>query len=88
MNSADPNIIYTIEQSVFVLQINRPDKKNALTPGMYQALGDGVRAADADDSINLILIRGTDDCFTSGNDVSGFLASSDEPGDRPSLGFM
>lgn len=88
MNSADPNIDYSTEGSVFVLQINRPDKKNALTPGMYQSMGDGVRAADADDSINVILIRGTDDCFTSGNDVSGFLTGTDEPGERPSLVFM
>jgi len=88
MNSVDPNIVYSTEGSVFILQINRPDKKNALTPGMYQAMGDGVRAADADDSINVILIRGTDDCFTSGNDVSGFLANTEEPGERPSLNFM
>lgn len=88
MNSADPDIIYSTEGSVFSLQINRPDKKNALTPGMYQAMGDGVSAADADDSINVILIRGTDDCFTSGNDVAGFLAGTEEPGERPSLVFM
>ena len=88
MNSTDPNIIYSIDGSIFVLQINRPDKKNALTPGMYKAMGEGVKAADADDSIKVILIRGTDDCFTSGNDVSGFVAGTEEPGDRPSLVFM
>ncbi len=88
MNSADPNIIYSIEGSIFILRINRPDKKNALTPGMYQALGDGLRGADADDSINVIMIRGTDDCFTSGNDVAGFVTSTEKPGERPSLVFM
>jgi len=88
MNSTDPNIIYSVEDSIFTLQINRPDKKNALTPGMYQALGDGILLADADDSINVIMIRGTDDCFTSGNDVAGFVAGTEGTGERPSLVFM
>jgi enoyl-CoA hydratase/carnithine racemase len=36
----------------------------------------------------VILIRGTDDCFTSGNDVSGFLSGNEGGGERPSLVFM
>lgn len=86
--SNDPNIVYTTDGAVFILQIHRPEKKNALTPTMYRALGDGIKQADADDAINVILIRGTDDCFTSGNDVSGFVTREDPGNDRPSLIFM
>ncbi|MEZ5491427.1 MAG: enoyl-CoA hydratase [Gammaproteobacteria bacterium] len=88
LTSADPNIHYQTDGPLFVLQINRPDKKNALTPGMYQALGDGIRHADSNDAVNVLVIRGTDDCFTSGNDVSSFLSGAGDTGDRPSLGFM
>jgi len=87
-SSSDPNIEYTPLTALVIIKINRPEKKNALTPSMYQALGDGLRAADADDSVNVIMIRGTEDCFTSGNDVAGFVTGTEESGDRPSLVFM
>ena len=86
--SIDPNINYSTDDKIFTLQINRPEKKNALTPSMYRALGEGIMQADADDSVNVMLITGTQDCFTSGNDVSGFLAGQDLEGERPSLIFM
>lgn len=65
-----------IEQSdgILTLSINRPDKKNALNLGMYLALADGLTAADGDDSVRVILISGSDDCFTSGNDLADFLS--------------
>jgi len=86
--SSDPNVMYSTSGSVFVLQINRPEKKNALTPSMYRALGEGILNADADDSVNVMLITGTDDCFTSGNDVSSFVSGQEPAGERPSLMFM
>ncbi|PCH59884.1 MAG: enoyl-CoA hydratase [SAR86 cluster bacterium] len=81
-------INYSIDAAVFIIQINRPEKKNALLPDMYRALGDGLKMADADPSINCIVIRGCDDCFTSGNDVSGFVGRSDSDEERPSVYFM
>ena len=86
--SKDPQIEYSLEGKVLHIKINRPEKKNALTPGMYKALGDGIRIADESDLINVILIRGIDDCFTSGNDVSGFSASNQTNEERPSVHFM
>ncbi|MCB1672006.1 MAG: enoyl-CoA hydratase [Gammaproteobacteria bacterium] len=87
-SSSDPDILTRTDGSLLFVQIHRPVKKNALTPGMYTALGEALRYADSDDSINVIVIRGTDDCFTSGNDVNSFVSGADEPGERPSLGFM
>lgn len=86
--SQDPNINYSIDGKVFVIQINRPEKKNALLPGMYRALGDGLKLADEAEAINAILIRGVDDCFTSGNDVNGFVGDGSTTAERPSVYFM
>ena len=90
IDSRDPNIRYSIDGKVFVIQIHRPEKKNALLPGMYRALGDGLKQADADEAVNVVLIRGVEDCFTSGNDVSGFVNDSEpsDPIERPSAYFM
>ena len=86
--SADQNIRYVIEDKLFIIQIHRPEKKNALLPSMYKALADGIKLADATDSVNAVLLRGTDDCFTSGNDVNSFVAAGTDSGERPSVQFM
>lgn len=86
--SADTHIKYSIENKVFVIEINRPEKKNALLPGMYAALAAGLYQANEDPDIHVILLRGTEDCFTSGNDVNGFLASDEPTAERPSASFM
>lgn len=90
-SSSDTNIKYSIDEGIFVLEIHRPEKKNALTPSMYQALGDGIEIANADDDVNVILIKGIDDCFTSGNDVHGFTDTQSNlsgNSERPSSHFM
>lgn len=86
--SADPHILYNIEDKVFIIQIHRPEKKNALLPAMYKALADGIKLADATDTVNVILIRGAEDCFTSGNDVNSFISANQDSGERPSVQFM
>lgn len=58
--------------SALCIKINRPEKKNALTPQMYAAIAEGIRSGDADDSIRTIILHGIDGCFTSGNDLENF----------------
>lgn len=62
---------------ICTLRINRPEKKNALNLAMYQGLADGIREAESDESVRVILISGGAGCFTSGNDLADFL--SDPP---------
>lgn len=88
ITSTDPNIIYQVQNGVLVLQINRPEKKNALTQTMYKALADGIHAGEKSNQVKVILIRGADDCFTSGNDVNDFVKPQDPGTERPSLQFM
>lgn len=89
LDSSNANIEYSLDAGVFVLKINRPEKKNALLPGMYSALAEGLRWADNADDVRVTLIRGTDNCFTSGNDVNGFTSKeSDSPQGRPSQDLM
>ena len=88
MTSPDPHIIYQVHNGVLVLQINRPDKKNALTQTMYQALAEGIHAGEKNNDIRVILIRGTEDCFTSGNVVNDFVKPRETTTDRPSVQFM
>jgi enoyl-CoA hydratase/carnithine racemase len=55
------------------IRFDRIDKKNALTAGMYAQLGAAFRAAEDDAQVRAVLLHGTEDCFTAGNDVADFL---------------
>ena len=65
-----------IEKSggVLTLTMNRPEKKNALTRDMYQALGDAIDQAEFDKDVRCVLIQANGDMFTAGNDISDFAA--------------
>lgn len=73
---------------IFTLRINRPDKKNALNLAMYQTLADGLREADRDNSVRVILICGGSDCFTSGNDLADFLNAPPTGPESPVMQFL
>ena len=58
---------------VATIEIARPEKKNALTAAMYQAMADALRAAQADSGVRAELITGQPGIFTSGNDIEDFM---------------
>ena len=51
------------------LTLNRPHKRNALNDELRLALFEALRAADADQSVSVIVIRGAGDCFSAGYDL-------------------
>jgi len=55
------------------IRFDRPDKKNAITREMYTQLAQALGAADADPQVRAVLLQGTAECFTAGNDVNDFL---------------
>jgi enoyl-CoA hydratase/carnithine racemase len=70
-----------ISNGVLALTINRPEKKNALTRDMYQALADGIDGAEHNPEIRCVLIQAEGDTFTAGNDLGDFAAANrGEPG--------
>jgi enoyl-CoA hydratase/carnithine racemase len=66
------DVLITQAGGVLEVAFNRPAKKNALTGAMYAAVVDAFRHADADASIRAVLLSGTGDTFTSGNDIKDF----------------
>jgi enoyl-CoA hydratase/carnithine racemase len=59
--------------AVMRIAINRPEKKNALTADMYDALSDAVEEAERDAGVRVLLLHGKGDAFTAGNDLQDFL---------------
>lgn len=66
-------IVATTEQRVARIRFDRPDKKNAITREMYTQLATALAAADSDAGVRAVLLHGSAECFTSGNDINDFL---------------
>jgi enoyl-CoA hydratase/carnithine racemase len=66
----------------------RPDRKNAITAAMYTAMADAITAAAADPATRVVLIAGSAECFTAGNDLQDFLANPPAGEDSPVFRFL
>ncbi len=82
------HILTSFEDRVLTIRINRPDKKNALLVEMYSAMNDALSRADSDNAVRAICITGTDDVFTSGNDLGDFLDKPPTGPDSPAMAFI
>src|SRR5205807_185130 len=69
--------------SILRVQLNRPAKKNAMTPAMYVTIADSLNAAAKDDDIRVVLWHGAGDSFCAGNDVEDFMRNPPGPGESP-----
>lgn len=75
------------KDKILIVTINRPEKRNALLPEMYQTLAREFDRFEKDQSLRVIVLGGHDDVFTAGNDISDFLNSpSNKP--RPAVAFL
>ena len=75
----------SFEGGVLTLRLDRPEKKNALTRGMYDAMAHGLQAAAMHDETRVVILAGGTD-FTAGNDLSDF-AAVEEGKPRPGAAF-
>ena len=76
------------ERGLLTLRLNRPEKKNALTRAMYSALAAALKEADVDPDIYAVLITGSHECFTAGNDIADFIQKPPSNLDSPVFHFM
>jgi enoyl-CoA hydratase/carnithine racemase len=60
---------------VRTIRMNRPDKKNALTMAMYDAMAEAIETAPAA-NIRCLLIGGAPTVFCAGNDIGDFLQAA------------
>ena len=51
---------------------NQPEKRNAVSQEMWQAMAEYVEEIEKDDAIRVVILRGAGDHFVSGADISQF----------------
>lgn len=73
---------------ILTIEFNRPDKKNAITTAMYQALADALDDGQGNDAVRAIVLTGKPEIFTAGNDLEDFLSNPPVSDAHPTIRFM
>lgn len=63
------NVLYEATGAVATITLNRPERRNALTPSMMSDLESAVEAADIDDAVKVVVIKASGTVFSSGYDM-------------------
>jgi enoyl-CoA hydratase/carnithine racemase len=82
------DIVTNRSGSILEIQLNRPEKKNAMTSSMYIAMADVLDGAAKDDDIRVVLWHGAGDSFSAGNDLEDFMNNPPGPGESPQARLM
>jgi len=59
-------------QNVFSVELNRPDKMNAMSQVMWEEIGEVFRSLDRDGECRVVLLSGAGKMFSSGIDLNDF----------------
>lgn len=80
-------LITEVSQGVLSISLNRPHKKNAMNLALVEELMSVVNNVNDDRAIRVIVIRGAENNFCSGGDISGMNFNSATPTHDPMWEF-
>jgi len=83
-------VTVTDDGPVRVLRMNRPEKKNALTLAMYDAMAGAIESAAEQPALLCLLIAGGPQAFCAGNDIGDFVQMASQGGalGQPIMRFL
>lgn len=67
---SEPVVLYRKEDGIATITLNRPDKANTLHMDVIEGLNDGLRDANEDRSVKVVVLEGAGDNFCGGFDFS------------------
>jgi enoyl-CoA hydratase/carnithine racemase len=67
------HVIVTDDGPIRIVRMNRPDKKNALTLAMYDAMAAAIESASQLPALRCLQIAGAPNGFCAGNDIGDFI---------------
>ncbi len=70
------DLLRDVEGRVLVLTMNRPDRRNALSPEMETAMKAALIEADRDEAIGAVVLTGAAPAFCAGGDVKRMASAS------------
>ncbi len=98
MSDSPSEVLYEERDGIAIITLNRPEKKNALTDTVIEAVATGIDTATASANVSAVVLRGAGDSLTAGYDLSavnvfsggtepeGWTSPYDAPGPEPRPG--
>ena len=68
------DLLACVEGGIAVLTMNRPERRNALSGEMLDALGTTLAQCESDSGIAVVVLTGAGGAFCAGGDVKGMVA--------------
>jgi enoyl-CoA hydratase/carnithine racemase len=87
-NGPPSDIVQVRDGPVLQLGFHRPERRNAITAAMYSTLAEGLRQAAEDPAVKVVVLHGTPQAFTAGNDLGDFLNNPPAGDDSPVMRFL
>jgi enoyl-CoA hydratase/carnithine racemase len=81
-------VLISSADGVCELRLDRPEKRNAITSGMYEALARGLGAARTDAEVRAVLLCGAGPGFCAGNDLNDFLSGPKFSASHPVMALL
>jgi enoyl-CoA hydratase len=78
-------ILFTVENAVATITLNRPDKRNALSPALLKEMHDAMIEADDRTDVSVIVLEGAGKDFCAGYDLAGTYAGRLADGEKPGI---
>jgi 2-(1,2-epoxy-1,2-dihydrophenyl)acetyl-CoA isomerase len=79
------DLLVRVEDGVAVLTMNRPERRNALSTAMLEALGTALAEAEENDDVACVVLTGAGGAFCAGGDVKAMAQSNSAKMDYDAL---
>ena len=74
---AEGQVLVEFEDRIAWVTINRPEKRNAISPALAAKMSETLDALETDDRCGVVVITGTGKAFHSGMDLKEFFRETD-----------
>lgn len=81
-SAAEPVLLSSTENGVCTLTLNRPDRLNAVSLALYEALAREVRRIEGDQTVRAVVLTGAGRAFCAGADLKAHAERAPEGQDR------
>jgi 2-(1,2-epoxy-1,2-dihydrophenyl)acetyl-CoA isomerase len=81
------DLLARVDDGVAVLTMNRPERRNALSGPMLDALGRMLAGMEVDDDVGCVVLTGAGGAFCAGGDVKGMASGGDAGAGTARRGF-
>ena len=81
-------VLVSRADGVCEIRLNRPEKRNAITQAMYEALCSALAQTQGDTAVRAVLLSGEGAGFTAGNDLNDFLGGLKFDADNPIIRLL